>query len=476
MRNNFLKGMHAAVAALFVIMSALPQQAQAQTKEAYVVRSADSTTLTFYYDAQKSGREGTTYDIGATQTDEKGNVLPAWVGTIKTLDKSTVTAVFDASFADYRPTNTRRWFAYCTTLESVKGMENLNTADVTDMSRMFYGCFALASLDLSHFSTANVTDMSEMFRACNALPALDLSSFNTANVTNMKGMFWSCFALASLDLSNFNTANVTNMEIMFWSCNALTSLNVSSFNTEKLTSLHQMFGECTSLPSLDLSSFNTTNVTDLNGTFRGCSSLTSLNISSFNTENVTDMWDMFRGCSSLTSLDLSHFNTAKVTNMSNMFSNCSSLATLAVSHFNTANVTNMGAMFRDCRALTSLDLSNFNMASIYGMYYMFENCTSLTTIYCNGTWTCGGAKGMFKNCEKLVGAVAYDKNKIDVDMANPETGYFTKKSPAGISSTTASPVADAKDIYTLQGVRLAGKFENLPAGVYIVDGRKVVKK
>ena len=476
MKNDFLKGMYATIVMLFVTMSALPQQARAQTKEAYVVRSADSTTLTFYYDAQKSGREGTTYGIDATQTDEKGNVLPAWVGTFKDPDKSTVTAVFDASFADYRPTSTRRWFAYCTTLESVKGMENLNTADVTDMSRMFYGCFALASLDLSHFSTANVTDMSEMFRACNALPALDLSSFNTANVTNMKGMFWSCFALASLnlsnfnttnvtnmnrmfaycralaslDLSNFNTANVTNMEIMFWSCNALTSLNVSSFNTEKLTSLHQMFGECTALLSLDLSSFNTANVTDLNGTFRGCSSLTSLNISSFNTENVTDMWDMFRGCSSLTSLNLSHFNTAKV--------------------------TNMGAMFRDCRALTSLDLSNFNMASIYSMYYMFENSTSLTTIYSNGTWTCGGAKGMFKNCEKLVGAVTYDKNKIDVDMANPETGYFTKKSPAGISSATASPVADAKDIYTLQGVRLAGKFENLPAGVYIVDGRKVVKK
>ena len=93
--------MYATIVMLFVTMSALPQQARAQTKEAYVVRSVDSTTLTFYYDAQKSGREGTTYGIDATQTDEKGNVLPAWVGTVKNLDKSTVTAVFDASFADY---------------------------------------------------------------------------------------------------------------------------------------------------------------------------------------------------------------------------------------------------------------------------------------------------------------------------------------------------------------------------------------
>ena len=110
------------------------------------------------------------------------------------------------------------------------------------------------------------------------------------------------------------------------------------------------------------------------------------------------------------------------------------------------------------------------------MYYMFENSTSLTIIYSNGTWTCGGAKGMFKNCEKLVGAVAYDKNKVDVDMANPETGYFTKKSPAGISAAPASTDVVATGIYTLQGVRLVGKLEHLPAGVYIVDGRKMVKK
>ena len=83
---------------------------------------------------------------------------------------------------------------------------------------------------------------------------------------------------------------------------------------------------------------------------------------------------------------------------------------------------------------------------------------------------------MFLACRKLVGAAAYDENKVDVGMANPETGYFTKKSLAGISSATASPDVVSTGIYTLQGVRLAGKFENLPAGVYIVDGRKMVKK
>jgi len=34
---------------------------------------------------------------------------------------------------------------------------------------------------------------------------------------------------------------------------------------------------------------------------------------------------------------------------------------------------------------------------------------------------------MFYGCTKLVGAVPYDSTKIDVTMANPTTGYFTRK-------------------------------------------------
>ena len=36
-----------------------------------------------------------------------------------------------------------------------------------------------------------------------------------------------------------------------------------------------------------------------------------------------------------------------------------------------------------------------------------------------------GIRKMFAGCTKLKGAVAYDKNKVDAEMANPETGYFT---------------------------------------------------
>ena len=46
--------------------------------------------------------------------------------------------------------------------------------------------------------------------------------------------------------------------------------------------------------------------------------------------------------------------------------------------------------------------------------------------------------------------------------------------PSGINTQTVDTAT--KVIYTLQGVRLNTKFENLPAGVYIVNGKKVLKE
>ena len=45
----------------------------------------------------------------------------------------------------------------------------------------------------------------------------------------------------------------------------------------------------------------------------------------------------------------------------------------------------------------------------------------------------------------------------------------------GIASPTVDIPAKKHGIYTMQGVKMQGEFDSLPAGIYIVDGRKVVK-
>ena len=113
------------------------------------------------------------------------------------------------------------------------------------------------------------------------------------------------------------------------------------------------------------------------------------------------------------------------------------------------------------------------------MYCMFYNCSALTTIYCNDDWKSDvvqNSVNMFADCTNLKGAVAYDATKTDVTMANPTTGYFTKKDPSGIDAVTVDTPAARCGIYTLNGVRLNTSPDNLPAGIYVIDGRKVVKR
>ena len=234
--------------------------------------------------------------------------------------------VFDESFNTYAPTSLSGFFGGCETLETISGLEYLNTANVTDMSFMFHGCSALKSLDLTNFNTAKVTNMDNMFYRCSTLTSLDLKNFNTANVTDMNHMFYDCSALESLVITNFNTAKVVNMGNMFYGCSALTSLDLTNFNTAK--------------------------VTDMSFMFYGCSALKSLDLTNFNTAKVVNMYMMFNGCSALESLDLTNFNTAKVTYMNNMFEGCSALTTIYASDkFVTDNVSNGSDMFTGCESL-----------------------------------------------------------------------------------------------------------------------------
>ena len=369
--------------------------------------------------AASSSKYIATYE-SSTQTltfkEYAGETLPensAWVEdkmTVATINQNLrngtiVHIVFDKSFSTFTPTSLYSFFGNLRKLETITGLEYLNTEKVTDMSYMFFACSKLTSLDVTNFNTENVKNMVRMFYNCSTLTSLDVTKFNTGNVTNMRYMFCACSALTSLDVTKFNTGNVTDMGYMFYNCSKLTSLDVTKFNTAKVTDMSNMFVNCSKLTSLDVTKFNTGNVTDMGYMFYNCSALTSLDVTNFNTMNVTNMRFMFYGCSSLTSLDVTKFNTEKVTNMNRMFYNCSKLTSLDVTNFNTENVTNMS--------------------------YMFSSCSALTTIYASDKFVMAKAYkesvDMFKDCTNLKGAITeYDESKTDYHFANYKTGYFTK--------------------------------------------------
>ena len=283
---------------------------------AYAVFNEVDGTLTFRYDDSKPA--------GAYDLNEGANT-PAWIKDWS-MNDHIKNVVFDASFANARPTSCNMWFYNCNNLTKIEGIENLNTVNVKDMNDMFYACSGLTSLDLSKFDTQNVTDMSYMFSGCYKLTLLNLSKFNTQNVTSMNEMFSGCSGLTSLDLSKFDTQNVTGMYGMFSGCSGLTSLDLSNFNTQNVKGMTHMFYACSGLTSLDLPKFDTQKVTDMSDMFSGCSKLTLLDFSKFNTQNVTYMSDMFNGCSALTTIYVSNkFVTTSVGSGDSMFSGCTLL-------------------------------------------------------------------------------------------------------------------------------------------------------
>ncbi|MBR3390552.1 MAG: C10 family peptidase [Prevotella sp.] len=170
----------------------------ASNKRLYAVDETGGKT-TLYYD---------------TEANSKGDKAKPYGNGIST----DVTEVeFHPSMANCKPK--RLSFSGCTNLKQIKGIEYLNTEEMTNMSRMFVGCSSLTSLDLSNFNTANVTNMRGMFYNCESLTSLDVSKFNTANVTNMDMMFSYCYNLKTISVSNlWDTSNVSSGSNMFASC------------------------------------------------------------------------------------------------------------------------------------------------------------------------------------------------------------------------------------------------------------------
>ena len=452
---------------LLAILMCLPicgSHAFAQEAESYAVFDEATNTLTFKHDTNKP--------TGAFALNEGYNA-PGWyksngyVSNANTIEK----VVFDASFANARPTSCCKWFFGCTDLTTIEGIEYLNTENVTEMSGMFCGCKALTMLDVSKFDTKNVQSMSSMFWGCHALTTLDISNFDTQNVTEMSGMFDGCSALTTIYASDkFVTTACKYDYNMFEGCTNLVGAvpydeykigkEMANYTTgyftdiaSKVAESYAVFDEATNtltfkhdtkkpdgafalnegenLPGwykfddnnhshnaniikkvIFDTSFANARPTSCYNWFYGCTDLTTIEgIEYLNTENVTNMSWMFSECSALTTLDLSNFDTKNVMEMSYMFGSCTKLKTLDVSSFNTQNVTDMNWMFSYCSALTTLDLSNFDTKNVTDMNGMFSNCSALTKLDLSSfeTQNVTDMSRMFKDCSALTTIYASDK-------------------------------------------------------------------
>ena len=105
---------------------------------------------------------------------------------------------------------------------------------IKSLSKLFYHCECIESIEFKKFYRNNVTDMSWMFFGCSSLTIINLSNFNTQSVTDMSCMFSGCSSLTNINLSNFNTQSVTNMIGMFSECSSLKKEKIITKNNKIL--------------------------------------------------------------------------------------------------------------------------------------------------------------------------------------------------------------------------------------------------
>ena len=331
--------------------------------------------------AASSSKYIATYDSeSATLTFKKfvGETLPSnskwvedgkWVSKMFPFDDMNIKhIVINESFETFTPTKLNNFFKGLTGLETITGLEYLNTANVTDMSCMFFSCLKLTSLDLSNFNTEKVTNMESMFNVCRNLKTIYASDkFTTAAVTKSEKMFSYCDSLsgdinwtsdkatdktyAKIDGGYFRDKAYDNRPWVKYADGTLTfrcgykktlgeneyALNSGeeppAWKTNKNNITQVVFD----------ASFANARPTSCYAWFQNFNKLEHIEgIENLNTANVTDMSCMFLGCLRIYSLDVTHFNTANVKDMNSMFFSCNGLSSLDVTNFNTANVTDMG--------------------------------------------------------------------------------------------------------------------------------------
>ncbi len=508
----------------FLMMLLLVPSLAMADKQAWVEYQEGTATLTFHYDENKETTSATAkYDLNS------GSSWPEWVDA-KNPKKTVTTVVFDSCFIDARPTTTACWFYTFSKLNTIKGIENLNTDSVTNMKSMFYRCTSLTELDLSHFNTSNVTTMENMFYGLK-LTSLDLSSFNTSKVATMKNMFYYCENLTSLNVKSFNTKNTTEMHGIFKGCKSLVELDLTSFDISNAgKGLGHAFYNCVKLRNIMVTDAFHAECWEKNQSFywdrfsadmfKGAASLPNYSsenvgcnkacdISEYgylnNVSNPSSAWveyqdsvgtltfhyDRFRPYTkAAATYDLNKDDSipdwqgkliAKVvfckemknftpTNCYRWFAGMNKLRTIENLDFlNTNNATSMEAMFYGCTELVSLDLQNFNTAKVTNFTQMFEYCGSLKNIMASENFTVASGAASAEMFNKCISLPNYDGSKIDASMVKDVTmgGYLN------ISYVTPSAWVEYQDsTRTLTFHYDNQRYLTTATGIYDFDGDK----
>ena len=325
------------------------------------------------------------------------------------------------------------------------GIESWDVSNVTNMSKMFKGCYNF-NQPLNSWDVSNVTDTSWMFAGCTNFNQ-PLDNWDVFNVTDMRGMFDGCENF-NQPLDNWDVFNVTDTSWMFAGC---TNFNqpLNSWDISSVIYMREMFEYCTNfnqpldswkdklskklideLPliyfaerkivnnktryypktkdelislvvaeSLNLGDIDTSAITDMSWLFYESWRKDFSGIENWDVSSVTDMSGMFRGCENFNQ-SLDNWDVSSVTNMSMMFRGCTNF-NQPLDNWDVSSVANMSDMFADCENFNQ-PLNNWDVSSVTNMSAMFYECYNFNQPLNN--WDVSSVTNMsymFYDCENF---------------------------------------------------------------------------
>lgn len=295
--------------------------------------------------------------------DEGGEPEIYQVGYYK--DNSEITEA--TTMVNSSHTDLSEMFLNCENLQTINGIEQWDTSNVTDMHNMFESCRHLRYLDLRSFDMSNVIDTMNMFGGCDELKVLRLDNWDYKNIrriindTNLPtGDIYSESKL--MYVQEANIINPDNKDERLTAPEGWKFVYVAGNPQDTYDSDSKPFREDRDIQEVNVAV--TKEHDNLSEMFRDCENLEVIhNIDTWDTSNVTKMNSMFKECYKLIYLDLSSWETNMIYNMSSMFERCEKLIYLDIRNFNIYDV-NTNGMFLGCDDLRVLRLDNCDDSTI----------------------------------------------------------------------------------------------------------------
>ena len=121
--------------------------------------------------------------------------VPDWadMNKVGTMPEEVRKVVITERFAVQRPKSLYSWFYGFKNLESIEGLEHLNTSQVDNMNSTFLGCNSIKTLNVSSFDMTKVNNTGSMFRSCKLLTTIYCDQ--SWHVRTTKSMFFACTSL-----------------------------------------------------------------------------------------------------------------------------------------------------------------------------------------------------------------------------------------------------------------------------------------